>query len=154
MPLAYFRDVKIEQQGSRTIVSWRQSEVDRMGQRGPVKDSRLQVRTRYVFEPGLITRTDVYTTEQPLPLKSLAVEMGSFSGAPRTRGQATRFSGGSLSEFAVTGYERCESAGALDDARYRTSNGAFASRVSCTRGAFTLKEPLTLSWRLRYAPVP
>jgi hypothetical protein len=154
MPLAWFRDVKIEQQGSRTVVSWRQTEVDRLGQRGPIRDPRLQVRTRYVFEPGLITRTDVYTAEQPLPLKSLAVELGSFSTAPRTAGQATRFEGGSLSEFAVSGYDRCESAGGLDDPRYRTSNGAFASRVSCSRGAFTLTEPLTLSWRLRYAPEP
>ena len=60
MPLAFFRDVKVEQSGPRTTVSWRQTEMDRMGSRDAVADGRLQVETRYVFEPGVITRTDTY----------------------------------------------------------------------------------------------
>jgi hypothetical protein len=153
MALAYFRDVKVESRGTRTVVRYEQSEMDRMGGRAPQKDARLRVQTRYEFEPGSITRTDVYTAAQPLNIESLAVELATFSRQPRTAGLATDFPEGALTEFSVEGYDRCESQADLDDARYRTSTGAFASRVRCTRAPFTLNE-LTLVWRLRFSPGP
>ncbi len=154
MPLAYFRDVKIERKGSRTVVTWHQTELDRMGKRAPEKDARLQVRTRYVFEPGVITRTDVYTAPRPLKVRSLGTELATFSEQPRAQGLSTSFTKGVLREFSVKGYEGCDSAPVAGDARYRANTGAFATRVSCTRGAFTLAEPLTLSWRVRYSVQP
>jgi len=153
MPLAFFRDVKVESRGGRTVVTVEQSELDRMGGRAPQKDARLRVQTRYELEPGSITRTDTYTAATPLAVRSLAVELASFSKQPRTAGLTTDFAEGALTEFSVDGYDRCESQGDLDDPRYRTSTGAFASRVRCTRGPFTLNE-LTITWRLRYSPAP
>ena len=76
MPLAYFRDVKVEQSGPRTTVSWRQTEMDRMGSRDAVSDGRLQVETRYVFEPGVITRTDTYRANTPLDIRRRAARDG------------------------------------------------------------------------------
>jgi hypothetical protein len=154
MPLAYFRDVKIERKGSRTVVTWHQTEVDRMGKRAPEKDARLQVKTSYVFEPGVITRTDVYAAAQPLRVRSVGTELATFSEQPRSQGLSMAFAKGALTEFSAKGYERCESRPVADDARYRANTGAFATRVSCARGAFTLQEPLMLSWRLRYSAQP
>ena len=150
MPLAFFRDVKVEQSGSRTTVSWRQTEMDRMGSRNAVSDGRLQVETRYVFEPGVITRTDTYHANAPLDISGVRLEMASYSSQPHTQKLATTFARGSLREFNVGGFQACESKGDPDDARYRSNTGPMSSHVACSIGDFRLTEPLSLSWQLRY----
>jgi len=150
MPLAFFRDVKVEQSGSRTTVSWRQTEMDRMGTRDSVADGRLQVETRYVFQPGVITRTDIYRAKQPLDIRRIQLEMASFSSQPQTRKLVTKFGAGALREFGVSGFQACESRGDLDDARYRSNTGPMSSHVACSIGEFRLEKPLTLTWQLRY----
>ena len=150
MPLAFFRDVKVAQSGPRTTVRWRQTEMDRMGSRDAVSDGRLQVETRYVFEPGVITRTDTYRAKVPLDIRRVRLEMASYSSQPHTRKLVTTFGSGSLREFSVGGYQTCESKSDLDDARYRSNTGAFSSHVACSIGELRLAEPLTLTWQLRY----
>lgn len=148
MPLAFFRDVQVRQAGGRTIVNWRQTELDRMGKRDAIADPRLEVETRYEFSRGLITRTDTYRAKAPLEVRHVKIEMASYSSGPSTANLVTRFGEGTVREFSVTGFESCESAGGLDDARYRSNTGAFASRVSCSLRKISF--PLTLGWRLRY----
>jgi len=150
MPLAYFRDVAVSERGKRTEVRYRQLELDRMGARAPRPDDRLTVTTTYVFEPGLITRTDVYTPKAPVELKNISLAFGSHSGAAVTRGLTTRFGQGAISEFSVQGLDSCESADARQDNRYHTAQGALRTKVLCSKPAFTLREPLTLRWQLRY----
>jgi hypothetical protein len=155
MPLAFFRGVKVEQSGDRTVVSWHQTESDRMGKRDAIADPRLQVETRYEFSRGMITRTDTYRAAQPLEIRQVRIELASYSSGPRTTKLATTFTHGALREFRVGGFESCESIGDLDDARYRGNDGPFASRVACSLGKFRLDEPITLSWQLRYeVPAP
>lgn len=152
MPLAFFRDIEIDAKGARTVVTYRQSEMDRMGSNGPIADDRISVRTTYTFEPGTIVRTDVYTPTQGVPVERIVLELASFSEQPSTAGLVTRFASGVVRDFQVTGLDACESGAVAGDARYRVSTGAFASKVRCTRKAFTLNRPLSLTWRLRYRP--
>jgi hypothetical protein len=152
MPLAYFRDVKVNQQGERTTITYRQSEMDRMGDEAPVADDRMTLKTTYTYEPGLITRTDVYTPARKLAVKGIELAFGSFSSNPTTSGLTTRFSNGAVQEFAVKGLDRCESGSAVGDKHYQAPNGPMASKVTCSRAAFDFGRPLTLSWRLRYRP--
>jgi hypothetical protein len=152
MPLAYFRDVKVEQAGGRTTITYRQSELDRMGEDTPVKDDRISLQTTYTYERGSITRTDVYTPGRKLAVKGIDLAFGSFSSNPTTRGLTTRFANGAVEEFSVKGLERCESAPAAGDQRYQAPYGPMASKVTCTRAAFDFERPLTLSWRLKYKP--
>jgi hypothetical protein len=152
MPLAFFRDIKVDAKGNRTVVTYRQSEMDRMGSNGPVADERISVSTTYSFEPGVIVRTDVYTPKQDVAVGKVFLELASFSEQPTTDRLVTRFAQGSVRDFQVTGFQSCESGAVGGDVRYRASTGAFASKVRCTRTAFTLKQPLTISWRLRYRP--
>ena len=152
MPLAFFRDIKVDAKGRRTVVTYRQSEMDRMGSNAPIADDRISVRTSYSFEPGTIVRTDVYTPRQGVAVARVILEMASFSEQPITDGFVTRFANGMIRDFQVTGLDACESSAVAGDARYRVSTGAFASKVRCTRRAFTLDQPLTISWRLRYQP--
>jgi hypothetical protein len=150
MPLAYFRDIKVEEGDRRTVVTYRQSEMDRMGGRAPVADTRISVTTTYTFEPGVISRTDVYTPTGKLAVKGIVLALGSLSNAPVTTGLTTRFGTGELREFSVSGLDSCESGSALADADYQTTTGPMASKVVCSRAAFDLQRPITISWRLRY----
>jgi len=152
MPLAYFRDVKVEQSGGRTTITYRQSEMDRMGGDAPAPDNRITLKTTYTYERGLITRTDVYTPASKLQVKGIDMAFGSFSSHPTTHGLTTRFGSGAVEEFSVKGLDRCESAAAAGDKTYQSPNGPMASKVTCTRAAFAFERPLTLSWRLRYRP--
>jgi len=150
MPLAYFRDIKVTAAGRRTQITYRQSELDRMGGEAPVADDRISVTTTYVFEPGLISRTDVYTPRQAVAVQGVSMAFGSFSKGPSTTALTTRFSAGLVREFQVSGFDPCRSGSALGDRRYETPTGPFASKVTCTRAAFTMDRPVTLSWKLRY----
>ena len=150
MPLAYFRDIAVSTAGQRTQVTYRQTELDRMGGPGPEPDDRLGVTTTYVFEPGIITRTDVYTAKQPIALKGVAMAFGSHSGNPVTSDLTTRFGEGLVREFIVAGMDSCESASALGDIRYHVAQGALRTKVNCVRKAFTMREPITIRWELRY----
>ena len=113
-------------------------------------DDRLAVTTTYVFEPGVITRTDVYTAKQPMSVKNVAMAFGSHSGDPVTNDLTTSFGEGLVREFSVAGMESCESASALDDIRYHAAQGALRTKVNCARKAFTMREPVTIRWKLRY----
>ena len=150
MPLAFFRDISVSNSGKRTRVTYRQTELDRLGGKKPAPDDRLAVTTTYVFEPGIITRTDVYIAKQPLALKSIAMAFGSHSGDPVTRNLTTRFGAGDVREFTVAGLDSCESAAVLDDDRYHVAQGALRTKVNCLRKAFTMQEPVTIRWELRY----
>jgi hypothetical protein len=153
MPLAYFRDIQVKARGKRTEVSWRQTELDRMGARGPRADDRLGVTTTYVFEPGVITRTDVYTAKNPLEVQNLSMAFGTHSGSPTTQNLTTRFGEGTVEEYRVEGMNGCASSSALDDVRYHTGQGPLRTKVTCSKGPFTLGEPLTIRWQLRYQVV-
>jgi hypothetical protein len=152
-PLAFFRDVRFDTRGRRTVASWRQTELDRLGGPAPVKDDRLGVTTRYVFEPGRITRTDVYTPKAPVALKSIDLEFGSYSSAGSARDGDVRFGEGAVRSFTVKGLDGC-SVAPVAAHPYRTPVGPLASRVVCKGAPRVLSRPLTVSWTLTYAPDP
>ncbi len=150
MPLAYFQDVKVQEQEGRTVITYRQNEMDRMGGNAPAPDDRISVRTTYTFEPGLITRSDEYIPSRTLVMKGITLAFGTFSSGATTSGSTTKFARGDIEEFSVSGLDRCESASALDDPRYRAATGAMATKLVCKRLASDFSQPLTLSWSLRY----
>ena len=148
-PLAYARNVKVTGQGARTVVTYEQSQLDRLGTSAPIADDRLSVKTTYVLEPGKISRTDVFTPKGAQAIKAVDLDFGSFSGAPTTKGGTTTYGNGDVRRFKVTGLN-CRSRPLKDEAPYRTPTGAFASLAECTRGDGTLSGPLTVSWSLSY----
>jgi hypothetical protein len=88
MPLAYFKDAKVEAKGAKTTVSWRQDELDRMGQDAPVADKRVSVVTTYVLEPGRITRTDVFTPAAGVKVKDIELAFARSPAAPSRAGRS------------------------------------------------------------------
>lgn len=146
-PLAYARDVKVTEKGARTIVTYEQAALDRLGTDAPVADDRLSVRTTYVLEPGKISRTDVFTPKAGQDIRAVDLSFAGFSTAPRTKGGATTYGQGDVRSFTVTGLS-CASRPLADEKAYRTPTGAFQSLVECVGGRRT--GPLTVRWTLAY----
>ena len=150
MPLAYFRKAQVETRGARTIVTFDQSELDRMGERGPVPDPRMRVTTRYEFSPGLIRRTDVFTPTAPVDVSGISLAFGTFSGRPVTRGGATQFAEGAVRSFTTTGLPQCQTAPAGPDRAFHAATGAMTTKVTCSAPARTVSAPFTIGWELKY----
>ncbi len=150
MPLAYFRNAKVETQGKRTIVTFDQSELDRMGKSGPEPDRRLRVSTRYEFAPGSIRRLDTYTPVAPLEVAGITMAFGTFSTQPAGTGANVRFGEGAVRSFATSGLDRCEASSAEQDTDYHASIGAMRTKVICTAGPRTVTAQFTIGWDLRY----
>ncbi len=148
MPLAYIKDAKVEAKGARTTVSWRQDELDRMGERAPVADARVSVATTYVLEPGRITRTDVFTPAKGVTVKDVELQLGSFSSGASQAGAVTTFADGALRRFAVEGIKACQSGAPGEDKEYRAATGAMKTKVVC-RGA-PAAGPFKITWRIDY----
>jgi hypothetical protein len=151
MPLAYFQDAKVSEQGARTTVTYRVAQMDRLGEKAPQPDPRLTATTRYEFEPGRITRIDTYAPTADLAVRGISLELASFAPTPARTGKGFRFGGrDGLQTFEAQGFERCDARPTGGDVKYRTPAGALESVVTCRIGATTLKTPITLRWTLTY----
>lgn len=148
-PLAYARNVKVTEQGVRTIVTYEQDQLDRLGADAPIADDRFSVKTTYVLEPGKISRTDVFTPGKGQAVKAVDLSFAGFSTMPSTRDGVTTYGEGEVRRFKVTGLS-CASRPLADEEAYRTPTGAFQSLVECTSGRWASSRPLTVSWSLSY----
>jgi hypothetical protein len=149
-PLAYFQNVKVVEDGDKTVVTYSEPQMDRMGKKAPVPDDRLSVAVTYVFSPGRITRTDVYTPKGTVALAGAAMEFATYSDAPDQKDGVITFSRGAISSFAAEGFENCGVQSANGDYDYETPTGPFLSKISCTRGPAMLSAPMRVSWTLTY----
>ncbi len=144
-PLSYFKDVEIEEAGDRTTVSYRQDELDRMGEAAPRPDARAQIRTRYVLEPGAITRSDEIAVEGAVVID---LEFPVFSRGATMDGQVIRFAQGEVASFEAAGMS-CAPTEDFDPAIYASPVGAFRTLIRC-RAEIT--DHASLSWRITFAP--
>jgi hypothetical protein len=149
-PLGFMQHVKVTEQGKRTVVTFEQAHLDKLGMDSPVPDDRITVRSTYVLEPGRITRTDVYTAHGDIPLKSLRMEFATWSGAASVQGGTIVFGQGAVRRFSASGFEHCVVAPVQDDVAYHTPSGPFANRVVCEIPARTLHGDMKLGWSLSY----
>ncbi|HEX4566127.1 MAG TPA: hypothetical protein VH138_05820, partial [Vicinamibacterales bacterium] len=109
MPLAFIRDVNVGEAAGVTTVTYRQTELDRLGKSAPMADDRIGVTTTYTLEPGRITRTDVFTPKTPLDVGEIRLEYAGFSSEPQQNGATTRFGSGAVTSFSVEGLRACTS---------------------------------------------
>lgn len=144
MPLAWFSDVEIETDEQRTIVTYVQSEWDLMGEVGPRRDRRLSVRTRYVLEPGAISRSDTIQTAAGVEIAHIDLDFASFSQAPVASSGAITFGAGEVQRFSAIGLT-CV-AGKLDPDRHAAPTGPFNTYVECDSGSSS--DPREIGWRI------
>lgn len=148
-PLAYARNVKVTEQGARTVVTYEQTQLDKLGTSAPIADDRFSVKTTYILEPGKISRTDVFTPKGGQRIKAVDLSFAAFSAAPSTKGGATTYGQGDVRSFKVTGLS-CSSRSLAEEKAYRTPTGAFQSLTECAGGEQALSGPLTVGWTLSY----
>jgi hypothetical protein len=121
-----------------------------LGGESPIADDRLAVATTYVFEPGRITRTDIYTPKGSVEIAGIELDLGSFSELAGSTARAVRFSGGALDGFKVTGLEGCQATAIKDDPDFESDEGPMRSKVVCSGGTRTVREPFTISWTITF----
>jgi hypothetical protein len=150
MPLAFIRDVTVQDTGEAATVAYRQSEMDRIGKSAPIADDRLAVATTYTLRPGRIVRRDVFAPKAALDVTSIQLEFAGFSGVPTQDGTITHFGAGSVTAFSVEGLDRCTVRTLDHDQDYESDSGPMTVLVVCTAGAARLERPLTVTWTLDY----
>jgi|SRR6478672_7098940 len=130
MPLAYFEDVTVTSEGDRTIVTYTQSALDRMGENAPAADRRVAIETRYELSPGRITRTDSISPRDGARIARIDTVFATFSRNPRSTAKGVSFSEGEVTEFSATGLECRQTA--PDPAINLTPVGAQNAVVTCS----------------------
>jgi hypothetical protein len=150
IPTAYEQDIQARPDGSGYRVTWHQDALDRLGQKAPVKDTRITVETSYSLQHGVITRTDTYRAASPLDVAGIAFEFASFSSGASVEGNTVNFKDGAVRSFTVNGLGACQAAPANGSELYRAPYGPMESVVSCSGAAFRMDKPLTISWTMRY----
>jgi len=145
MPLSYFKDVAVAEDGARTTVSYRQDELDRMGEEAPRPDTRATIQTRYVLEPGAVTRSDEIVVQGAA---AVDLEFPVFSRGATVDGGVIRFAQGEVVSFEAKGMT-CAPTEDFDAAIYASPVGAFRTVIRC-RAEIT--DRASLSWRIGFAP--
>jgi hypothetical protein len=147
---AYIQDIRSSSDDHRHTVSYRQDALDKVGKNGPVKDGRIKLETSYTLEHGLMTRIDKYTPVGTQEVERLSLDFASFSDGPTLDGGTVRFKQGDVTEFSVFGLQQCSVAPTTAMDGYQAPYGPMRTLVSCGRGKFTMKQPLTITWSIRY----
>lgn len=149
-PLAFFQNVKVTDEGDKTIVTYHQPQMDRIGESSPIPDDRLSINVTYVFSPGRITRTDVVTPKGPVFLQGTTMEFATFSGAPIRKAGVTTFGSGVVRSFSAHGFGVCDTQPLDSDPAYQTPTGPFLNKISCKSASSILSAPVTTGWTLTY----
>ncbi|HTD03398.1 hypothetical protein [Undibacterium sp.] len=149
---AFIKDIAAQQSGEQYHVSYRQDGLTRLGDgnRSPLKDTRMTLETEYTLQAGVITRTDKYTPTAPLQIEHATLEFASFSDQATVNGTKVQFAEGDVSDFEVAGLKTCRAEKTQGSDLYKSPNGPMRTHVSCSLDHFTLKEPLTIKWTIRY----
>jgi hypothetical protein len=147
---AFMQDIRASAEGAGQRITYRQDALTRLGKNVPVKDARITVATTYRLDHGVITRTDTYRSAAPVDVASVKLAFASFSKDATVVGNTVRFKEGAVREFTVGGLAQCQAAPTAGSELYRAPYGPMHTIVSCSSGAFTLKQPLTISWTMRY----
>lgn len=147
MPLAFFETAEVKTEGTRTVVTYRQSAADRMGGASPVADDRVAFETRYVLEPGRITRTDKVIPKPGVRIAKTEMTFASFSSRPTLSEATADYAEGEVSRFTWQGLS-CRAV-APDPKIHFTPVGAHRSVLDCAAetppsGAFTVE------WRMEF----
>jgi hypothetical protein len=150
IPVAYIRNIHTEERGSAMELTYQQTEMDKLGEVGPIKDDRLRVDTTYVLDSGVMKRTDVFTPTVPLENASVMMEFASFGKNASTNGNTVSYSDGAVYEFSVTGLDECHVDDVSNDRLYGAPMGQLNTRAVFTSSGLTLDKPFTISWTLKY----
>lgn len=147
---AWIKDIRTSSSGQRHTITYRQDELDKLGKRAPLKDGRIKLQTTYTLEPGVMTRTDVYTPVGTQEVDKIVLEFASFSDQATIQGNTVSFAQGDVREYSVSGLQQCQSAPTNGSKDFQAPYGPMKTLVTCSTGKLSMKEPLTIKWTIKY----
>ncbi len=151
-PLSFIKNIEYSPSGDRATITYRQDELDRMGNEAPVADERLSVETRYEFSPGRISRTDRFIVkERTSGIAGIEMQFASFSEDPLLKGLSVRYGKGLVRSFTATGFSACRVEDVSANETYRTPTGAMNTLVTCEARDLGDRGEFTTGWTLQYA---
>ena len=147
---AFIKNIRSRKNGAQHVVTYQQDELTQLGKNVPVKDSRIKLETKYTMESGVITRTDKYIPSSALDVESVTLEFASFSEDATLSGRKVAFGQGAVSAFEVTGMQNCKTENTQGREEYKSPSGPMKTVVKCSLARFKMRDPLVISWTLRY----
>lgn len=150
LPTSFMRGIAADCAADRHVLSYRMDSLNRVGEAAPRPDPRLRLHTRYLFEPGRITRVDRIESDLPLRLREISLDFLSFSAGVAVDGQTVRFDEGRVTHFELEGLplQHARPTQAEDD--FKSPAGPMRSWLRYAAQDLPLDEPLTLRWTLHY----
>lgn len=147
---AYIKNIRVKKDGATQRIDYQQDALTRLGAKGPIKDTRIQLETSYALASGVITRTDKYTAKQPQAIDKVSLEFGSFSSDASIVGNKVKFAKGTVDAFEVSGLTSCTVEKTNGNPDFQAPTGPMQTHVQCIATKLTLKDPLIIKWTLRY----
>ena len=147
---AYIKNIRVKKDGATQRIDDQQDALTRLGAKGPIKDTRIQLETSYALASGVITRTDKYTAKQPQAIDKVSLEFGSFSSDASIVGNKVKFAKGTVDAFEVSGLTSCTVEKTNGNPDFQAPTGPMQTHVQCIATKLTLKDPLIIKWTLRY----
>lgn len=150
MPLAFMRSIALSESNEGATLMVEQDALDALGQKRPVPDSRVAVRTRFDFGPGCITRTDELTPAQGIRVQSIELQCAIDATGAQWHGANVRFESGGVTGLDVDGYEPCAIEDVSSNRAFETPEGNLSTLVRWCSDPGADDGPITLSWTLKY----
>ncbi len=149
---AFISNIQTGKTKDAEFVSYQQNGLTRMTGEGkpPQKDGRVKLDSHYLFEPGSISRTDVFTATGDTQMQQARLEFSSFSDAVRQDVNHIHFGKGGVTDFIVEGLDKCTVKRVAGDAYFQTPAGPFINHISCSTQQLKPGQPLKIKWTIRY----
>jgi hypothetical protein len=153
IPTAFIKNIQTkgsDKNDKQFVVSYQQDALTLLGKNRPVKDSRISLKTKYLFEPGKITRVDEYTAQAPVEVADLSLSFASFSNDAAVQGNRVTFRSGGVTKFSVDGIDQCTARDTNGAHEFKSPTGPMRTHVLCKKTNFTFNQALTIRWEIHY----
>jgi hypothetical protein len=154
IPAVYINNIQTQESidGKVLTLTYELDAMDNTSGSSPVKDASLSASTRYVFEPGQITRIDSYKPAGGnQSMSKIELEFASFSDGITASGNRFSYANGDVTEFSLeSGQVACVFSDVRTSANYQTPTGPLKTTVKCSWPAMTLSTAFEIKWVLKY----
>lgn len=126
MPLAWYKNIFLTENAKGCVLNWSNSSLVEMN--GTLKSNpTVVVKTKYIFEPGVIHRSDEICIKETKNDVAIELDFACFSEDPVIDGYSVVFKKGDIHKFTVRGFDEL---GAKNcDARYQGPEGPMSVLV-------------------------
>jgi len=150
MPLSFMRNITLNESADGATLTVEQIELDALGQKKPMPDSRIAVRTHYEFRPGCISRTDEFMPAEGIEVHGIELAFATDATGTRWDGTGVGFELGGVMRLDVEGYQPHAIEDVSDDPAFASPEGNIRTLVRWRLVPQMSDDTLQLSWSFHY----